>query len=67
MFREAATICADDPFTDYVGVEYDVSDYDVYVVVPVELAWKATDGGYECYVYDPTGDPIVGSVEGSGD
>lgn len=60
--EEVAVTCVGGPFTDYVGIVYDLSIYDVYVVFTRELTWKAAYGGYECYIYDPSGAPIVGSV-----
>jgi Domain of unknown function (DUF4190)/Septum formation len=67
VFAEAAENCAADPFETYVGVEYSLSKYDVYIVIPVEVAWKNTNGLYQCYVVDPDGDPIVGSVKATGE
>ena len=67
VWEEAVVICAGGPFTDYVGIAYDLSIYDVYVVFTRELGWKAAYGGYECYTYDPSGDPIVGSVRDTGE
>ena len=60
--EEVAVTCVGGPFTDYVGIVYDLSIYNVYVVFTRELTWKAAYGGYECYIYDPSGAPIVGSV-----
>lgn len=52
-------------FAAYVGVEYVDSALEVLHLRPDESAWSQGDRTVHCGVYDPTSEPLVGSVRGS--
>jgi hypothetical protein len=51
-------------FGDYVGADYGKSDYDIYVVYLGKADWRSNHRDFVCTAVDPTGDDLVGSVEG---
>jgi hypothetical protein len=65
-FTEAAKVCTGEVWTDYVGLEYDQSVYEVYVVIPVELNWKLNRGEASCFVVDADDGLLTDVVAGSG-
>jgi hypothetical protein len=58
--------CAGESFTDYVGVPYDDSEFDVNFVFPNEDAWDRGDGEYICFLFTPRAADLTSSVRGSG-
>lgn len=66
-FEEAALECVGQPFTDYVGVAYEQSAYEPYLIVPLKFNWKIGGGQASCFVVAADESLITGSVRGSGD
>jgi hypothetical protein len=62
---EAIGRCAGDLFTDFVGVPYAESEYDVFYIYPQRAQWNKTRGAYICIVYSLDGPTLRGSVRGS--
>ena len=62
---EAVERCAGDLFTDYVGVAYADSEYDVFYIYPRRAQWNKTRGAYICIVYSLDGATLTDSVRGS--
>jgi Domain of unknown function (DUF4190)/Septum formation len=58
--------CTGESFTDYVGVAYDESEFDVNFVFPNDEAWDRGDGEYICFLYTPGGAELTSSMRGSG-
>lgn len=57
-----------DAYEPYVGIDYDSSRYDVYIVYPRKGNWEADDRGYLCMVVQvDDSDLPAGSVRGSGE
>lgn len=67
---EAVTTTADETclssFAAYVGVEYVHSSLEILHLRPDEAAWTRGERVVHCGVYDPAGEPLVGTVQGSG-
>lgn len=62
---EAIERCAGDLFTDFVGIAYADSEYDVFYIYPQRAQWNKTRGEYICIVYSLDGPTLTGSVRGS--
>jgi hypothetical protein len=60
----AAEVCTGQPFTDYIGVEYERSRWFVSTSVPTPDGWAEGDRGIVCLVYDVRG-PVTDSAYGS--
>jgi hypothetical protein len=65
LFDTAEERCVD-RFDGYVGTDYLSSRLHVLALVPTEEAWLAGDRNAACYVVDGEGEPLTGSVEGTG-
>ena len=60
----AEEACFGQPFTDFVGVEFAVSEIYASFLTPIEAGWEAGDREILCYVI---GDPsTTGTLEASG-
>jgi hypothetical protein len=64
LFAEAQAQCIAAPFTDYVGLDFQTSIYQVYTIVPDESSWDDDGGPFTCFIVDANGGQITGSVEG---
>jgi hypothetical protein len=51
-------------FTDYVGIDYLQSDFNLFPITPTESTWD-DDRSYVCLAFDPAGD-LTESVRGAG-
>lgn len=60
-FDEAGEVCTGEAWTDYVGLEYQQSVFEVYVVIPDDLSWKLSRGEASCFVVD-AGDGLLTEV-----
>jgi hypothetical protein len=58
--------CAGESFTDYVGTNYDDSEFDINFVFPNEEAWDREDGEYICFLFTHLARDLTSSVRGSG-
>jgi hypothetical protein len=58
--------CAADDFTDYIGIDYQDSIYNVYTIFPIEQRWKKDRGEYTCLVISEDGD-VTGTIRNSGE
>jgi hypothetical protein len=57
-------------FEPFTGGLYEVSRLEIGVVTPTEPQWtdsRARYRGITCYVHDPAGGPLVGSMRGRGE
>jgi hypothetical protein len=66
LFAELQTLCTGSAFTDYVGVEYAVSAFEVLYFYPLADDWDFQRGEYHCVLYSLDGEVLTESVEGSG-
>lgn len=51
-------------YEPYIGVAYEKSVYDVYLVYPSETTWSVGDRLIACVALDPNGAQLVGSLKG---
>lgn len=63
---DAAVVMCLDVFEAYVGAPYETSSLDIAFLTPTEESWNEGDRGVTCALYDLNGQPLVGSVRGSG-
>lgn len=61
----ASQICYDN-FSDYVGISYEESVYDIGWLFPTEESWAIGDREVICFAYDLDLQKISGTVNGSG-
>ena len=66
LFEELGTECTGEVWTDYVGLEYAQSEFEVYLVIPVELNWRLARGGASCFIVDANDGELTGSAQDSG-
>lgn len=59
----AAEQCVD-VFSDFIGMDYEVSQLEVFHFFPTPESWSQGDRGVNCAVYDPAG-PVEGTLAGS--
>lgn len=52
-------------FQDFVGSEYELSSLEIGYVIPTPQNWGPGRERIGCYVYDSTGERLVGSMRGS--
>jgi len=55
------------PFETYVGLPYDDSRLNMVLFWPSHITWLTGDRTVDCIAVDPDGEPLVGSVRGSGE
>ena len=63
--NRATQICYD-KFSEYVGISYEQSMYDIGWLFPTAETWAAGDREVICFAYDLTLAKITGSVNGIG-
>ena len=63
--NRATQICYD-RFSDYVGISYEASMYDIGWLFPTQETWAAGDREVICFAYDLTLEKITGSLNGIG-
>jgi len=63
--NRASQICYDQ-FSDYVGISYEESMYDIGWLYPTDETWAAGDREVICFGYDLTLAKITGSINGIG-
>lgn len=63
---DAALIKCLDLFEGFVGAPYETSALDIAFLTPTEESWNEGDQGVTCALYSLDGQPLVGSVRGSG-
>lgn len=61
----AEEACFGQPFTDFVGVEFAVSEIYASFLTPIEAGWEAGDREILCYVMLPD-ETTTGTLEGAG-
>jgi hypothetical protein len=54
-----------DAFEAFVGVQYELSEWEIGHIVPTEETWVLPDRQVVCFVFDRSGDKTTGSAEGS--
>ena len=64
--NRASQICYDN-FSDYVGIAYEESLYDIGWLFPTEESWAVGDREVICFAYDINLEKITGSVNGIGE
>jgi hypothetical protein len=52
-------------FADYVGISFEVSTLQMFLVTPTDLTWAKGDRGIDCVVLGPDGERLTGSVKGA--
>jgi hypothetical protein len=63
--NRATQICYDN-FSDYVGISYEESIYDIGWLYPTEETWDAGDREVICFAYHLDFEKITGSINGIG-
>ncbi len=63
--NRATQICYEE-FSDYVGISYEASMYDIGWLFPTAETWAAGDREVICFAYDLTLAKITGSINGIG-
>ncbi|MFT4259049.1 septum formation family protein [Microbacterium sp.] len=62
----ASEECGGEPFTTFIGIDYNSSSLEVYPLVPTQETWdELNDRIIQCIVYNPAG-PTTGSLQGTG-
>ena len=64
--NRASRICYD-TFSDYVGISYEESIYDIGWFIPTEESWDVGDREVICFAYDLDLNKITGSINGIGE
>lgn len=54
-----------DAFEDFVGIQYELSEWEVGHIVPTEQTWVLPDRQVVCFVFDRSGDKTSGSARDS--
>ena len=54
-------------YTEFIGIDYLESRYDFSYYHPTESSWAGGDREILCLVYDPSGEPLTGTLEGAGE
>lgn len=67
VIARAEELCAGDRFTEFVGVAYLESIYEIYTIYPIDDTWEDGDREVVCLVVDAAGDDLTGSLEGVGE
>lgn len=66
--REEATAVCRAEFTEFVGIPYEESRYDFWVITPTQLSWnKMDDRIVQCAAYDPRTTAVTGTLDGAGE
>ena len=60
----AGTGCLD-AFATYIGIAYELSVYDIGWLTPSAESWAVGDREVICFAYDPSLEPITGTVRGN--
>ncbi len=63
--NRATQICHDN-FSDYVGIAYERSIYDIGWLFPTAETWAVGDREVICFAYDVNFEKITGSINGIG-
>ncbi|MFV1971161.1 MAG: septum formation family protein [Acidimicrobiia bacterium] len=63
--NRATQICYDN-FSDYVGIAYEQSIYDIGWLFPTAETWAVGDREVICFAYDVNFEKITGSINGIG-
>ncbi len=63
--NRATQICYDN-FSDYVGITYEQSIYDIGWLFPTAETWAVGDREVICFAYAVNFDKITGSINGIG-
>jgi hypothetical protein len=63
--NRASQICYDN-FSDYVGISYEESIYDIGWLFPTEESWVIGDREVICFAYDVGLEKVSGSINGIG-
>ncbi|MER3389489.1 MAG: septum formation family protein [Microcella sp.] len=54
-------------YTEFLGIDYLESRYDFSYYHPTESSWAGGDREILCLVYDPSGEPLTGTLQGAGE
>ncbi len=63
--NRATQICYD-RFSDYLGISYEASMYEIGWLFPTQETWAAGDREVICFAYDLALEKITGSINGIG-
>jgi hypothetical protein len=61
----AAEECIGQPFTDYVGLDYQSSEYEVQPLTPTSATWESGDREIVCMLQSADLSDLTGSLEGA--
>lgn len=62
---ESETACAGTSFSDYVGIAYEESEYEVTYLTPSQSSWDSGDRKISCLITSHDGSELTASVKGT--